>query len=52
MAIFSIVTTIQPTHPHIQTSLNLALDNITAKGKVAYLVELGLLMLFDQSLAL
>ena len=27
---------------HIQTSLNLASDNITAKSKVAYLFELGL----------
>ena len=43
MAIFSIVTTThQDTHPPIRTSLNLALDNITTKSKVAYLFELGL----------
>ena len=43
MAIFSIVTTThKPTQPPIRTSLDLALDNITAKSKVAYLYELGL----------
>ena len=43
MAIFSIVTTTHPaTHPPIRKSLNLASNNITAKIKVANLVELHL----------